>query len=178
MESESDDLDLLELAEAAGVTARTIRYYVQQGLLPSPGTRGPKTKYDRAMLDRLQLIKLLQRRHQPLSEIRRMLESLDEDGVREALGSAPELPLGESARAYIGDVMSKLGEPKGVAESSPDLFSTQPARSYRYVNKSTWEHITLAPDVELHVRRPLSREQNKRVDRLLNEARNIFSEEP
>ena len=44
-------------------------------------------------------------------------------------------------------------------------------------SRSQWERVALAPDVELHVRRPLSREQNRRVERLLEEARRIFEEE-
>jgi DNA-binding transcriptional MerR regulator len=178
MDIDREDLDLIELADAAGVTPRTIRYYVQQGLLPSPGTRGPKTKYDRALLDRLQLIKLLQRQHLPLSEIRRRLEGLDEEGIRAELGAPPELALRDSARGYIGAVMSKIGRSPQIRERDNDLFSQQEPRPSRPVMKSTWERITLARDVELHIRRPLSREQNRLVDRLIAEARNIFPEEP
>jgi len=43
--------------------------------------------------------------------------------------------------------------------------------------RSQWERYTLAPDIELHVRRPLSRDQNRRVERLLALARDIFNEE-
>src|ERR671916_1871922 len=89
MPAELESFDLTELSSAAGVTPRTIRYYVQQGLLPSPGTRGPGTRYERAHLDRLQLIRRLQRLHLPLAEIRRRLEALDDDGVREALEASP-----------------------------------------------------------------------------------------
>jgi hypothetical protein len=42
--------------------------------------------------------------------------------------------------------------------------------------RSQWERISLAPDVELHVRRPLSRYQNRRVERLLEAARQILKE--
>ena len=102
---------------------------------------------------------------------------LDENGVRAELGAPPELSLNESsARSYIGDVMSKLSRKRDVRERDADLFD-ESARP-RQVIKSTWERITLARDVELHVRRPLSREQNRLVERLLNEARTIFPEEP
>ena len=37
---------LTELADLAGVTARTVRYYISQGLLPSAGRSGPGAKYD------------------------------------------------------------------------------------------------------------------------------------
>jgi hypothetical protein len=43
--------------------------------------------------------------------------------------------------------------------------------------KSQWERISLAPDVELHVRRPLTREANRRVEKLLDLARHILQEE-
>jgi UV DNA damage repair endonuclease len=51
---------------------------------------------------------------------------------------------------------------------------TQQSRSTR----STWDRIPLAPDVELHIRRPLSREQNRQVERLIEAARDLFAEEP
>ena len=197
---DSEDLNLTELAKAARVTPRAIRYYVQQGLLPSPGTRGPGTKYSRALVDRLQLIKLLQRDHWPLSKIRDHLEALDEDGVRRELGQPPELPLSaaDSALRYVREVIDH--ERPGAAESvafreaslfDPQLSVTSPrvgeptsvpaqsgASSSWQVAKSTWERIRLTRDVELSIRRPLTREQNKRVDRLLDAAKRIFSEEP
>jgi hypothetical protein len=43
--------------------------------------------------------------------------------------------------------------------------------------RSQWDRVTLAPDVELHVRRPLSREQNRQVERLIEAARDIFEED-
>ena len=36
--------------------------------------------------------------------------------------------------------------------------------------RSQWDRITLAPDIELHVRRPLAREDNRRLERLLEVA--------
>ncbi len=44
--------------------------------------------------------------------------------------------------------------------------------------RSQWERIVLAPEIELHVRRPLSRTQNKQVDRLLAIARELLEEDP
>jgi DNA-binding transcriptional MerR regulator len=189
--------DLNELSVAADVTPRTIRYYVQQGLLPSPGTRGPGTRYDRAHLDRLHLIRRLQRQHLPLAEIRRRLEPLDDDGVREALRTSPEQPAGSSALDYVRDLLSRQStrqreapqmaagvHPQMLAEARPlppppaavmakHLAAAPVTRSTR----STWERVPLAPDVELHVRRPLSREQNRQVERLIEAARDLFAEE-
>jgi hypothetical protein len=44
--------------------------------------------------------------------------------------------------------------------------------------RSQWERIVLATDVELHIRRPLGRTQNKRVDRLVTIARELLEEDP
>lgn len=43
-------------------------------------------------------------------------------------------------------------------------------------SRSQWDRIALAPDIELHVRRPLSREQNRLVERLVDAARRLFEE--
>ncbi len=205
MPPDPDSFDLNELSAAAAVTPRTVRYYVQQGLLPSPGTRGPGTRYDRTHLDRLQLIRWLQRQHLPLAEIRRRLETLDEHGVREALEASAEATGGSSALDYVRDLLTRQAErtaaeppmtmaaarstakppPEPSASRKPGaafsaLFrhlgppqSTEPAKATR----STWERIPLAADVELHVRRPLSREQNRQVEQLIDAARDIFAEE-
>ena len=63
-----------ELAAAAGVSARTVRYYVQRGLLPAPVFRGRDTVYSDAHLIRLQAIRRLQDRFLPLDEIQAEIE--------------------------------------------------------------------------------------------------------
>src|SRR5918992_1708273 len=116
MVAESASYDLNELSEAAGVTPRTVRYYVQQGLLPAPSTRGPGTRYDRAHLDRLQLIRRLQREHLPLAEIRRRLEGLDDDGIRAVVAASSEQPAESSALEYVRDLLARQSA-RTVAES-------------------------------------------------------------
>jgi hypothetical protein len=43
--------------------------------------------------------------------------------------------------------------------------------------RSQWERVDLGPDVELHIRRPLARPTAKRVDRLIEIARDLFEED-
>ena len=152
-------LDLPELADRAGVSIRTVRYYIQQGLLQEPAARGPGAHYTEEHLDRLLLIKRLQKEHLPLAEIRKAIES-----------GAAEAGTPRSARDYVRSV---LGKPHfdGVMESAPTLG--QPEEPVR----SQWERITLAPDIELHLRRPLSRGVTKKVERLLDVARDLFEED-
>jgi hypothetical protein len=44
-------------------------------------------------------------------------------------------------------------------------------------DRSTWERLAITPDVEIHVRRPLDRQSNKRVERLARMARELFEED-
>lgn len=180
---------LTELASLAGLTPRTVRYYLSQGLLAVDATPGPGPKYDDAHLARLRLIKRLQRDHLPLAEIRGRLVDLDDQTVV-ALASAPEPPPpADTALAYLKRVSAphRLTEaefrpvlPPSERPSTPRTYEPPP----RYVTstpsrleRSQWERIELAPDVELHVRRPLPRSVAKQVDRLIGIARDLLREE-
>ena len=67
-----------ELATLAGVSPRTVRYYVQRGLLPAPDFKGKDTAYGREHLLRLQAIKHLQEQRLPLDEIQAELAHVHE----------------------------------------------------------------------------------------------------
>ena len=51
------------------------------------------------------------------------------------------------------------------------------ARAVPSPSAPSWERYVLAPDVELHVRRPLTRSQNRAVARLLEAARQLLEED-
>ena len=179
-----DVFDLAELSERAGVSQRTVRYYIQQGLLPSPEARGPGAHYGTEHLDRLRLIRSLQREHLPLAEIRRRLEELGPEDIRRLSKVQPKRPPGD-AREYIRGVLSE-GMPRleahSLREQSSPMRDRDPGLFHkpkpRPPGRSQWDRITLGPDVEIHIRRPLAREQIKQVEQLLKVARNIFGEEP
>jgi DNA-binding transcriptional MerR regulator len=75
-----------ELAELGGVTRRTVRYYVQRGLLPTPLGTGRGPHYTAAHLQRLIHIRTLQEAGVPLAEVAARL-----DGVPHIPVSAPEV---------------------------------------------------------------------------------------
>jgi predicted transcriptional regulator len=61
---------IAELAELGGITRRTVRYYIQEGLLPAPLGVGRGKHYSRQHLERLLQVKALQERGQTLDQIR------------------------------------------------------------------------------------------------------------
>jgi len=63
---------IAELAEAAGLSARTVRYYMAEGLLPSPIGSGKKAHYDDSHLTALEQIKDLKKLGYSLDQIRQM----------------------------------------------------------------------------------------------------------
>ena len=65
----NDEKTLAELAEAAGIPARTIRFYISRGLLDGPTKAGRGAVYTGAHLDRLEKIRALQAQGRHLSEI-------------------------------------------------------------------------------------------------------------
>lgn len=66
-------LTIAELEERSGVAARTIRFYIARGLLDGPDKPGRAAAYSPAHLERLAMIRRLQRRGLTLSEIARSL---------------------------------------------------------------------------------------------------------
>jgi DNA-binding transcriptional MerR regulator len=63
-----------DLADLGGVSRRTVRYYVQENLLPPPFGVGRGNHYGRAHLDQLLRVKALQESGRTLDEIRREIQ--------------------------------------------------------------------------------------------------------
>ncbi len=60
---------IADLADLGGVSRRTVRYYVQEGLLPPPHGIGRGNHYGREHLDRLLAVKAMQEKGWPLERI-------------------------------------------------------------------------------------------------------------
>ncbi|WP_295403795.1 MerR family transcriptional regulator [uncultured Thiocystis sp.] len=171
------ELDINTLSQQTQVSVRTIRYYLAEGLLSSVG-RGPTASYGAGHRDRLLLIRRLQDAHQPLAAIRTYLEALDDAGVAAALAEpSPSrlVPTATSAQDYVRQVLAKTAPPS--CPPAPVMAPTQNTADAPRIPlpaRSTWERIALHPDLELHVRRPLARADQRRLDELLEQARRLF----
>lgn len=75
-----------ELADKAGVTKRTIHYYISKGLLLPPEGEGVNSMYNDEHLKRLLLIKKLQSEYMPLNKIREyILEGNEDNNAKEKI---------------------------------------------------------------------------------------------
>ncbi|MCX4994205.1 MerR family transcriptional regulator [Streptomyces longwoodensis] len=81
---------MAELAERAGITVRTLRFYRERGLLAPPRREGRIAWYDEHHLARLRTIAALLERGHTLSGIAELAEALDHGrDVADLLGVAP-----------------------------------------------------------------------------------------
>ncbi|MFL5803789.1 MAG: MerR family transcriptional regulator [Roseiflexaceae bacterium] len=219
-----------DLAELAGTTPRTIRYYTAEGLLPPPDTRGRYALYGQEHLDRLRLIARLKDAYLPLGEIKLRMEQLSGGEIRHLLAdyAGQPAPTPASAAEYITQVLTTSIAPQATPEGprmlaesassygptkeqpptgpTPIGFATPaPAPASRAEGaaqssllrrlvpqrrqgdapqpaappapEETWQRVTLAPGVELHMREPLAPGLRERVERLIDQAREQFGDE-
>lgn len=64
---------LKELCRFVGITERTVRYYIKEGLLPPPNGSGPFSRYSYEHWLRLLFIRRLKEEFLPLNEIKKVL---------------------------------------------------------------------------------------------------------
>lgn len=185
----SQSYDIKELCAKAKVTPRTVHFYIQRGLIPPACSQGPGARYDGGHLARLKLIRMLKREHLPLSEIRLRLESLDDAKVEELVREyySRKQPASSSAMEYIRSVltgkrhlelhdsMNRLTVGQSFMKASE--AGTHYPSTHQPAERSQWDRIVLDPDLELHIRRPLSRSQNRKIDAIIQYARETLKEE-
>lgn len=128
----SSTYKLDELARAADVAPRTIRYYVQRGLLPAPAFHGKDTAYGPEHLLRLRAVKRLQQAHLPL------------DAIQARLAGATPRELEAIAASDVIEL--ELPAPTPSRGPKPKPRPGPPPAG------EAWERITLAPGVELFVK--------------------------
>ncbi len=196
----SENLSIAELAERAGITRRTIRYYVSEGLLPPPGGRGQRRVYTPDHLLRLQAIRRLKEVFLPLREIRRRLEGLTSAELRRiALAPPEELRpsslvdvLVEPPRTFarsrpsldltsvrgLPAVVSQLTRPTNDAwgDAAPLLVSRAAPSATGTPSHDVWHRVTLAPGVELHYQPSGDRRRDETIAHLIRAAASLLAE--
>ena len=171
------ELSIGELAQRTGVTRRTIRYYVEIGLLPPPAGAGKAAVYGREHLERLETIKELQAYRLSLEEIRDRLAGKPVRSPREL--PPGQMLMAEPAPDFSGDrssaaeYMARLRESGPVFSQARMLSAREPRSEY---DAEQWLRISLSEDVELHLRRRASK-SHRWLNRFIKEARRILEEE-
>jgi DNA-binding transcriptional MerR regulator len=140
-----------ELERLSGIDRRTIAYYVQEGVLPKIGRRGPRTRYPQLFLDRLLFIKRQREREEAgelegtmtLAEIRGLFDR-EEAATIAAAVREPESPPPppEAPEPWPQDALEIAAEadaPFAADESEPVMemrYSMPPAGMSSFVQRA------------------------------------------
>ena len=141
MSDETYKLD--ELAKAGGTSPRTVRYYVQRGLLPPPIFKGKDSAYGRDHLVRLQAIKKLQGDYLPLDAIAAELEGKAIEEI-EAIAKSGPRPV-----------------------PSPDVRPQQIVVTTPLVRADSWRRHEIARGLEIHLADDASTETKSLAENIL-----------
>ena len=145
-----------ELTELAGVTRRTVHYYINKGLIPPAKGTGVNSYYTTDHLNRIRLIRELQESYLPLEEIRKIIVPLNPAGVVEYLERHKQRPPAAD-REYLA--REPAGETEGRFTGAPLLY----------------ERIDLGENVELHFPAELRKRKPALLRSLLDSAGKIIS---
>jgi Ca-activated chloride channel family protein len=177
------ELTIENLADAAGVPVRTVRYYVGEGLIPGPGGRGRAAAYGDEHLLRLRLVRRLVEQRMPLAEIktwvtglplRDVAELLEDEDRRSAQRSEKVTP-----KAYVSGLLDRartLNERAAPIAALAAAPAPPTPRAGRPAER--WTRWELAPGVELHVRADAADLERRLVRRVLDAARHQAPEAP
>jgi DNA-binding transcriptional MerR regulator len=195
-----------ELADLTGVSTRTIRYYIEEGLLPSPAIQGKYAVFDDEYVERLKLIKYLKDAYLPLreiklrmdqwdiAEIRRLVRAFAQDpflAAREAGLStpspAPKDQVRESAASYLNRLMTsqqdqsvarqnRQSRPKAAADNIFQQLQAEYLKSASEPNQEFWQRFRINESIELWVRQPISSEVQLKLDSFIEQADRLFNQ--
>ena len=180
---------LKEVADQVGVELRVLRSWMGSPYRILRGVgRGSGARYSQHFLDRAMLAQRLRTENVTLGEIAKRLSGIPDQELEQLLaggvGARQQKGRG-SAADYAAAALSSRGMftsalQQRMAGHSATRSQQVPAAttSQRAGARVHWERITLSDGVEIHVRRPMNREENRLLERLLEEAERIFGLRP
>jgi DNA-binding transcriptional MerR regulator len=130
---------------------RTIRYYMAEGLIQTPGERqGTASVFNYLNLLQLLTVKKLQAEHLPIRKIRELVAGKSEPeleimlGVRGAGGKKTE------AKQYLETLLASA--PSKPQSQSLRQIDAAPPRPQASAQPHSWQRVEIEPGFELHIR--------------------------
>ena len=116
-----------ELADKAGVTKRTIHYYISKGLLLPPEGNGVNSTYNEEHLERILLIKKLQSEYMPLNKIREYILENPKEKVEQK-----ETTIVDESKVYIRENVCNIFEMH---------YSRENAEKYNHIIENVKKYV-------------------------------------
>jgi len=195
---------LEDLATISGLTLRTLRFYMQEGLLQGPDTHGKNARYSQQHVDQLELIQRLKNLRLPLQEIRQLINTMTPEEVskirhyQDILHSALQQPgmivkeinssygTDSSALDYIHTLeqdwsnLQKISNSPGKKQRIQPSHAPSPSGVSNEISdptsspQETWNKIIIDDGLELHIRQPQGLDKQAKIARLVEYGRNLI----
>lgn len=199
----AEEYTLEDLEKLSGLPIRTLRFYIQEGLLPGPDTRGKFARYSGKHLNTIELIQRMKNMRIPLQKIKQLIDGMSTDDLANVMRSPyyaiPDLEFklmspDFSESSHDGIETPMPGSPilrneqrkLGFRDNSPQVYSSaamsppgsksQPNQKNSRQVEETWQRIRLADGLELQVRKPLDRHMSRLVEELRRMASLFFED--
>lgn len=203
----NDNLTLEDLVNLSGLTLRTLRYYIQEGLLQGPDTHGKFARYSQQHLDRLEIIQRLKSLRLPLQEIHQIFNAMTPEeisqirkyqdvlketrdfSVKEMDENPSKLQTDSNALDYIRNLERGRDSIRTLTSQSP-VYSPAPKTPLSYQGKSmsqrnlsndanqeSWTRTVLRDGIELNIRQPRTIEEQSKIEQLIKFAQRLFRDQ-
>lgn len=131
---------------------RTIRYYMAEGLIQTPGERqGTASLFGYLNLLQLLTVKKLQAEHLPIRKIRELVAGKSEQELEMLLGVggvAAKKSRDTDAKRYLESLLApELAPPPMLASAAPP-----PPPPQKFDQSASWQRVEIEPGLELHIR--------------------------
>ena len=185
---EQREYSIGELADEAGVSSRTIRYYVSEGLLPPPVGSGPNSRYTETHRRQLETIGHLKAQYLPLKEIRRRLighGSLPMAGAAKVAPTADTGPqpfhlMSRRSREIAEDRLARhiraedLASPMSGEPMYAALNASMPPPSAAPDRDQPWRRVAISDEAELLITEDQYRRNQDKIDWLIQWAQKVL----
>ena len=147
-------MTIRQLADRAGVTQRTIRYYTDEGLIDAPVDKVRMPRYTERHLLQLQAAAHLKAGYLPLRVIRARLAGLGDEELCEIVSSVPQPVATIVANTSVQEVEASHKVGQTISGSNVALYdgtdteeAIQPEAKER-----RWHRVVIDDGIEIHFR--------------------------
>ncbi|HEU4932051.1 MAG TPA: MerR family transcriptional regulator [Pyrinomonadaceae bacterium] len=133
---------------------RTIRYYMAEGLIQTPGEKqGTASLFGYLNLLQLLTVKKLQAEHLPIRKIRELVAGKSEQELEMLLGVgsvAAKKTRESDAKRYLESLLAPESAPPPMIADAAAAPSPPPPQ--KFDQSASWQRVEIEPGLELHIR--------------------------
>ncbi len=176
-----EERSIRELAERVGVSPRTIRYYIDEGLLPQPIGAGRHQLFGREHEVRLRVAKALRDLGLTVKGVRTALATTPISVLEKRLAALPQDVAPEQLGELLGDLWQASPPTRSrlaafASQEPPYRHTERPAIRGHWYRAAQWIRVGLAPGVELHYQPSDDESRDHAIESIVRDAEKRLSQ--